>query len=717
MLSNVSNSKQLTSAQSVCALLSDILKAPEYGMEKSPADLLPLLEAPKEKSFGDIAFPCHLLAKELRKAPPAIAAELLTKAAANLNAYPALTKVEAKGPYLNFFINSSALAASIIPDVLTGKFLSLRSSRGERVMVEYSQPNTHKAFHVGHVRCAALGDTLSRIFEWLGFAITPVNYIGDEGTHVAKCIWFYEKFHKGEVPSENKGEFLGKLYTDATALLDLACLTDAPLPGVRAAQVTAISAHPKKADWQVATVETKDGSKQVVTAAKGFKVNDLVPYAAPGIRFGPKVVGTVEKEGVRSEGMVLSEKEMGLGEDNNTVPALPSSAKIGDEVAEIYRRDPKSEHGKPILQIVGEREAEVSKILQAMESGSGYIKDLWQKTREWSLDEFKDIYSWLDCRFDHYFFESEFGERGKELVRRYQQKGVFVESDGAVGADLKKWNLGFCILIKRDGTALYATRDLSLAEEKFEKYKIDRSLYVVDSGQTFHFQQVFKCLELMGYSQASKCFHLGYGQVVRPEGKMSSRKGNVILFSELKNRLISKAISEFLEKYRGEWSDAEIDHAAKAISLATIRYGMLKPENNSTVIFDLDEWTERSGNTGPYMLYAYTRIASILRDVGSRKDKDIKWDLLAHESEIDIVKKINEYPTLVQRAADSYSPHLICAYVYELAKEFSRMYKFCPVSKAETEELKNARAALIEATGMVIEHALKLLGIPVLQRM
>lgn len=711
----MSDTKQQTNEEAVCNLLADIL--PEYGIQKSASELRAALEAPKEKAFGDIAFPCHLLAKELKKAPPVIANELLVKVSDALSAYPSLTKAEAKGPYLNFFINNSALAATIIPSVLSGEFLARRPSKNERVMVEYSQPNTHKAFHVGHVRCASLGDTLSRILEWLGGDVIPVNYIGDEGTHVAKCLWYYEKFHKGEIPTTNKGEFLGKLYTDATSLLELACLTQAPLPGIRAAKVTGMTAHPTKADWQVISVHAAEGEKQIVTAGKGCKVNDLVAYAAPGVRFGPKTVGIVEKEGVRSEGMILSLKEIGFSEDNNTVVVLPSSAKVGDEVVEIYRTDPASEHTTPLLKILAQRESEVSAILQGMESGKGAIKELWVKTREWSLDEFKDIYGWLDCRFDHYFFESEFGERGKELARRFQEKGVFVESDGAVGADLKKWNLGFCILIKRDGTALYATRDLSLAEEKFDKYKIDRSLYVVDAGQTLHFQQVFKCLELMGYPQASKCYHLGYAQVVRPEGKMSSRKGNVILFSELKERLIGKAMSEFLEKYRGDWSDAEIDAAARAISLATIRYGMLKPENNSTVIFDLDEWTERSGNTGPYMLYAYTRIASILRDVGSRKDQAIQWDLLTHESEIDIVKKINEYPALIQRAADNYSPHLICAYVYELAKEFSRMYKFCPVSKAETEALKNARAALIEATGMVIEHALRLLGIPVLTRM
>merc|ERR1712070_319040 len=147
------------------------------------------------------------------------------------------------------------------------------------------------------------------------------------------------------------------------------------------------------------------------------------------------------------------------------------------------------------------------------------------------MEEFRRIYSWIGAEFDDWFFESEYGEVSKQLVREHQSSGVFVESNGAVGADLQKYGLGFCLLIKTDGTALYATRDLSLAQHKFNKCGIDRSVYVVDDAQTFHFQQVFKCLELMGSEEASKCHHLAYAQVVLPDGKMSSRKGNVILFS------------------------------------------------------------------------------------------------------------------------------------------------------------------------------------------
>jgi arginyl-tRNA synthetase len=363
--------------------------------------------------------------------------------------------------------------------------------------------------------------------------------------------------------------------------------------------------------------------------------------------------------------------------------------------------------------------AEVSAVLQQLESQDPETKQFWLKTREWSIDELKDTFAWLNCRFDHFFFESEYGESSKELVREFQRKGVFIESQGAVGADLSKDGLGFCVLIKRDGTALYATRDLMLAQRKFEEFKVDRSIYVVDAGQTLHFQQVFKCLDLMGYEQVKKCYHCSYAQVVTPEGKMSSRKGTVILMSALKERLLSKINSEFLDKYIGEWPDAERHEAARRIALATMRYGMLNVDNNSLVVFDMEAWTSKTGNTGPYMMYAYARTRSILRELGIQNldVSSAQWDLLTDETEIDVLRLINEYHTVVQSACDRYSPHIVCAYVYDLAKRFSRMYQQCSVLRAETPELQLARAGLVSATGLVIQHGLSLLGIETVERM
>lgn len=697
----------------IAALITRTLSEPPYSLERNQVEILKLVELPKDRKLGDWAFPCFSLAKELKKAPPAIAAELADLLSPHLKTLPAISAVKATGPYLNFFVSKSALAAEIIPQILDGSYLARRAATGTRMMIEYSQPNTHKAVHVGHIRCAALGDTVIRIFEWLGNEVIAANYIGDEGTHVAKCLWYYTQLFKGEIPKTHRGEFLGKLYTIATDLLDLSTMTRAPYPGVVSAKVLEIAEHAKEKKWIVVKVDLGDTTKQIITAAHNFAVGDIVPYARPGIDVADKSVGNIEKLGVGSEGMLCSEFELGLSDITDKIHILPPSTKIGIEIAEIY----KTCDVPSVLEEIKRRAQEVSKVLQAIESGEPKMKATWAETKKWSMDELYDVYKWLDCRFDHYFFESEFGHAGKEIVTEFQKKGVFVESHGAVGADLNQFGLGFIILIKRDGTATYATRDLALARKKFEDYKVDRSLYVVDSAQSLHFKQVFKCLELMQFPQAKLCHHLGYAQVVRPDGKMSSRKGNVILFSELKDRLLQKINSEFLNKYRGEWPDQEIDTAAHLIALATMRYGMLTQDNNSLVVFDLDEWSSRSGNTGPYLLYAYARIQSILREAGEVLPSEVNWGDLAHESEVDLVLHLNTYHEVLRDVGTNYSPHRLCAYLYELSKKFSTMYNACSVLNAETAQLRKARTCLVKAVGLVLQHGLQLLGIKVVPRM
>ncbi|MEM7263862.1 MAG: arginine--tRNA ligase, partial [Planctomycetota bacterium] len=294
-------------------------------------------------------------------------------------------------------------------------------------------------------------------------------------------------------------------------------------------------------------------------------------------------------------------------------------------------------------------------------------------------------------------------------------------SEGAVGARLEEHGLPFFLLLRSNGTGLYSTKDIALAQRKFEEFKIDRSVYVVDVRQSLHFQQVFKTLELMGYEKAKDCFHLAYGFVLLPEGEMSSRTGNVILFSELRRRLVEKIRQDFLDDK--DWPEEEKADAARAIALASIKYGMLNQDNVKNIVFDLDAWTNATGNTGPYLLYAYTRTRSIrqkLADQGlleGREDHPPDWSLLSHEREKEVLRQLDEFPELAARAAREYQPKLVCIYLYDLCKNFSRMYQHCPVNQADTPELRFARLELFEATGVVIRDGLELLGIRTIERM
>ena len=702
---------------SIVSILVNVVAKDPWNLSLSADELESLLEVPKDRSHGDWAFPCFTLAKQLRKGPPVIAKELHAQLVTNLSAQTAISSVEAEGPYLNFKLNKAELAATLIPEILEGSFLLRRTPKAERVMIEYSNPNTHKAFHVGHLRNASLGDSLARLYDWSGFDVVPVNYIGDEGAHVAKCLWLYTKVPNRVPPAEYRGEYLGKFYSDAVEKLDLGLLSNAPVDNVKAAKIISQNVHPTVPAWTVVELESSSGKHAVVTGAKGAKVGDFVPYVEIGTFFNGKKIEISDKKGTKSEGVILSEKEIGISENNDLVAVLPLSAKIGDDIAELYRIPGVIDENIPVLTEIKNRQAEVSKVLQALESEDPQLKQLWLETRQWSLDELHENYKWLDCTFSHDFTESEVGEESRKLVMEFYEKGIFVKSDGAIGADLTEFGLGFCVLIRRDGTAMYAARDLALARKKFEQFGVDRSIYVVDVQQTLHFQQVFKCLELIGYKQVSKCYHLSYGMVVLPEGKMSSRKGTVILFSQLKERLLSKMRSEFLDKYIGDWPEDEIAVAAHRISLGTMRYGMLYQDNKSNIIFDLDAWTSRTGNTGPYIMYAYARTRSILREVGVVDRDLVDWSLLVHETEQDLLQFLSSYQEMLERAAEHFAPNMICAYVYDLAKKFSRMYKNCSVLNAETAQLQATRLSVVEATGFVIQHGLGLLGISTLERM
>lgn len=712
----------------VARVLAQVVSGIE-GVSLSAADIEKLLETPKDSNHGDIAFPCFQLARALKKAPPAIAADLVAKLTPILDGEKEIQKVVAIGPYINFILNKASLAAALVPAILKGEFLRPRSAKKDRVMVEYGNVNTHKSFHVGHIRNASLGDSLVRLFTWNGYNTVPVNYLGDEGTHVAKCLWYLLSHPEKKMPETNRLEFLGEAYVQATAQLDIGTYSRCEIKGVKTARVDKIETHPTESDWFVVSLTTVNGPIQVVSqkkTASQVQPGWIVAHAAPGVSLGSREISVADRKGVQSVGLMLAEDELGVGEGKTVlrveIPAELLKAQkdgIGIDLIEIYKIPGSLPDGQLILPTLQKWNAEVSAVLRKLESHDPEMKEFWTKTRQWSIDELKQVFTWLNCSFEHFFYESEYGESSKEIVREFQKKGVFVESQGAVGADLSKDGLGFCVLIKRDGTALYATRDLALAQRKFEEFKIDRSIYVVDAAQTLHFQQVFRCLELMGYEQVKKCFHCSYAQVVTPEGKMSSRKGTVILMSALKERLLSKIHSEFLDKYIGEWPDEERHEAARRIALATMRYGMLNVDNNSLVVFDMEAWTSKTGNTGPYMMYAYARTRSILRELGmAHLDvSNAQWDLLTDETEVDVLRLINEYHAVMESACERYSPHLVCAYVYDLAKRFSRMYQNCSVLRAETTELQLARAALVSATGLVIQHGLSLIGIETVERM
>ena len=682
----------------------------------SAQELLERLESPKDASHGDIAFPCFLLSKPLKKSPPQIAQQLLASLESKVQNSEYLESVVAVGPYLNFFYTLSALS-EVVPDILADRAISGLPSQGEHVMIEYSQPNTHKAFHVGHMRNVALGDALVRMYEYGGYRVTAANYIGDEGAHIAKCLWVYQNEKNLNVPDEYRGEFLGGLYRKADELLDFYRLTQYPFPGLIVAEVLDVSAHTSNEKWAVVKVNTGSSEETVICGGKGFVAGDKVAYVPLGQKFAGREIIEKDMMGVTSRGMMCSEKELKISENKEQIMKFGPEAKAGTELTELGRLKGVLPAEFKVADEMASRTKAVSDVLRQLEDKTSSIQELWKETREWSLKDFKAIYDWLDCRFDHYFYESEVGDEGKQVVLKALKEGKLIESEGTVGADLSKDKLGYLMLLKSDGTGLYATKDIALAEKKFKEFDVDRSIYVVDNSQSLHFSQVFKTLEKLGYEQASKCYHLAYGLVTVPEGKMSSRKGTVIYFSKLQETLMTHLLTEQLVKHKDEWSEEEMQNAARKIAIATIKYGMLNQDNLKTIVFDLKEWTSLTGNTGPYLLYAYARTCSIQRKVGEVDFSQFNGDRLTHSDERVLLNELSSFDDVLKRSVEQNRPQNLCIYLYNLARCFSRMFENCSVAHAEDEELKISRLALVKATGKALDRGLSLLGISTLEKM
>jgi len=540
--------------------------------EQQVADLL---EVPPDPALGDLALPCFKLAPILKKDPKIIARELEAK----IKPAGLIKGVKATGAYLNFFIDEQGLAKETLKQIWKekGKYGSSRG-KAERVMVEgFAQPNTHKAFHIGHLRNVCLSEALSNLLQFAGYKVIRANYYGDVGAHVAKWIWFFEKFHKGKIPSKNLGKWLAEIYAKANKY---------------------VAEHPKA-------------------------------------------------------------------------------------------------------------EEEVAEVLKKLEQGDKKLKQIWKKTRELSLKEFKRIYELLGVKFDVEFFESEVEKPGKQIALELLRKGIAKKSEGAIIVDLEKFGLGIFVILRSDGTSLYSTKDLALAKIKFKKYKIERSIYVIDVRQSMYMQQLFKTLELAGFKQAKNCYHMSYGFVTVEGAKMASRTGEMVLFEDLYDLIFKQALKEV--ESRGT-SGRKARLVAHKIALAAIKFGMLKFSPEINIDFNWEKALQFEGNTGPYLQYSLVRAKKIIDKVGKPTLK-VKFELLNEKEEANLIKHLAKFPQVISEATKSYKPHLVANYSLELANLFNSFYERHSVLHAESSDLQKARLLLVWAFAQTLKNALHLLGI------
>jgi arginyl-tRNA synthetase len=363
-------------------------------------------------------------------------------------------------------------------------------------------------------------------------------------------------------------------------------------------------------------------------------------------------------------------------------------------------------------------EAERREMYRKWDAGDPAVRALWLETREWSMEELRDILNMLDVKIDVWFYESDVDEPSKAIVDELLQKGiaederpqggpVIVKIDEKLGLEKEKYRTA--VILRSDGTSLYLTKDLALAKIKFEQYHVDRSIYVVDFRQSLHFQQAFKILELWGFPQAAKCYHLSYGYITLPEGAMSARRGRVVLFKDVADEAERRALAAMTERTPEMSNTARIE-TARQIGLGALAYSILSVDNNKDIVFDVKDALSFDGRTAPYIQNAHVRANSILRKAGGMPDfATFAHELASHE--VQLIDLISRFPATVEQAAQEYRPLVVATYAYDLANAFHSFYHSVPVIQAESAEIQAARLRLVAAARQVLANALRLLVI------
>ncbi len=555
---------------------------------------------PPDLQLGHLAVGCFPLSKQLRKSPAEIAKTL----AAAISADEVIESAAAAGPYINFRLANRIFFGGAIDAVLAAgdRYGDAPAGRHRRVMVEYLSPNTNKPLHLGHLRNAALGISVSRMLEATGHRVVKSILINDRGVHICKSMIAWERFGNGATPASEgvKGDhFVGKWY---------------------------------------------------------------VRYA-------------IESE-----------------------------------------KDPTLENG-------------IQDMLKRWEKGDPQTVDLWKRMNQWVYDGFAETYRNFGMDFDVFYYESDTYKLGKDVIAAGMGKGVFVQDErGNTVYPLPEKQFGLekngaskkVTVLRPDGTSLYITQDIGTAILKVTQHHLDSSVYVVGSEQEHHFKCLFSMLAALGYAWASNCYHLSYGMVYLPEGKMKSREGKVVDADDLIAGMVELAEEEIRRRDpERKLSDGEIRQRAAVIGTGAIKFYLLRVRPTQSINFDPAESISFDGFTGPYCQYAYARIFGILEKAGQRGMEDGLADpaLLGNMEELLLLKMLIQFPEEVASGVAEYNPSRVAVHVFNTAKAFNQFYNKHAVLQAGSNELTAARLALIKATAVMLKRGLSLLGIDVLENM
>lgn len=552
---------------------------------KGVQDVLPIVTATTDTTHGDYATNvAFLLAKKLKMSPMEAASMLANDLAEDMP--ESLTKVEVAAPgFINLTLSDRYLIEKG-ESLLKGTSAPLLTQfSGKKIMIEFTDPNPFKEFHIGHLYDNIIGESLSRLLEATGGEVRRVSYQGDVGLHVAKSLYGIKKLSE-EMPDESsplkeRAKFLGKAYALGSS-----------------------------------SYEEDESAKQ--------------------------------------------------------------------EIIEINKK-------------VYEKDSD--------------IIELYQKGRQWSLDYFETIYERLGTTFWRNYFESEAGPIGLALVKEYVAKGIFKESDGAVIFPGEEYGLHTRVFINSLGLPTYEAKELGLAPTKYKDFAYEQSIIITGNEINEYFKVLLKALSIIAPDLAEKTLHISHGMVRLPEGKMSSRTGNVKtgewLLDEAKERA-SQKIKEVTQK-ESRVLESKEDETAEIVGVGAVKYALLKSSIGKDIEFNFDDSVSFEGNSGPYLQYTYVRTQSVLEKAGGQFDSmQSEYNLNSEERHLLIL--LNQFDDVVISSAESYSPSTLCTYLFELAQAYNLFYQKHTILTEEG-DTKAFRLSLTTVVGKTLKNGLLLLGI------
>lgn len=582
--------------RALAARLNALMESKGFeGTSFSAQDMI--AEKPPKAELGDIGFPMFVYSKKLRMAPQQIAQEIATQSLDGALALSGDTwpgEMRAIGPYVNVFLDRARAVRNLFESADAAEWGKSAFFSGQKVMIEFSCPNTNKPLHLGHLRNNVLGESLSRIMKAAGAEVKKVNLINDRGVHICKSMLAYLAYGEGRTPADEglkSDHFVGKYY-------------------------------------------------------------------------------------------VLFNK--------------------------LKEEDPKAEEKAQTL-------------LQKWEAGEPEVLALWKKMNDWAVSGILATYARQQVSFDEFHFEHETYKLGKKEVLDGLSKGVFYRGeDGAVWIDLEDLGLGKKVLLRKDGTSIYITQDIGTAIMRHETWPFNELVYVVASEQQYHFKVLFEVLKRLGYSWAERLYHLSYGLVNLPSGRMKTREGTVVDADDLIDELARLAAQEIAEKGRTD-AVGDLVTVSEEIALGALHYFLLQVSPVKDMLYNPEQSLSFTGDTGPYIQYMGARASSILRKheagEGNAARGAIDATLLTGDADWMLARTLLDLAATIEQAAKNKDPSVLAGYAHSLSSEFSTWYRDNQVLNNDDANVSASRLAMVRVTKKSLQRVSELLCVPFLEAM